>query len=129
MSVFLTRLAVEQVEDTAEEGRGTWRLLSPLVYQSDLLGDILTVPVGTTTDFASVPRVPFAFWFLADRGNEAATLHDWLYTPDANGNHPVKDRAIADAILKEACLAQGCPSWVAYSLWAGVRIGGESHWK
>lgn len=128
MSQFLTKLDVEQVEDVSDEGRGTWKLLSPLGYQSDLLGVILTVPIGFVTDFASVPRVPIAFWFFADRGNSAATLHDWLYTTDSSLTHPVKDRETADAILKEAAMAQGCPSWVAYALWAGVRIGGESHW-
>ena len=128
MSQFLTKLDVEQVEDVNEEGRGTWKLLSPLVYQSDSLETTLTVPAGFITDFASVPRIPFAFWFLADRANEAATLHDWLYTTDSSLTHPVTNRSMADAILKEACLAQGCPSWVAFCLWAGVRIGGGSHW-
>jgi hypothetical protein len=128
MSQFLTKLEVEQVEDTKEQGRGTWRLLSPLEYLSDLLKGKLTVPAGFVTDFASVPRLPIAFWFLGDRANEAATLHDWLYTSD-NGKHPVASRSIADAILKEATVAQGCPQWVAFFLWLGVRIGGASHWK
>jgi Protein of unknown function (DUF1353) len=129
MSRFLTKLDVEQVEDTSQEGRGTWKLLSPLSYESDLLGAVLTVPAGFVTDFASTPRLPFVFWFFGDRANYAATLHDWLYTPDSQGNHPVKDRATADAILKEATIAQGCPSWVAFALWAGVRVGGWSHWE
>ncbi|APB98500.1 DUF1353 domain-containing protein [Polynucleobacter asymbioticus] len=128
MSQFLTLLDVEQVEDVCQSGRGTWKVLNPLVYQSDLLGTTLTVPAGFVTDFASVPRIPIAFWFFGDRANQAATLHDWLYTTDSKLTHPVRDRETADAILKEASLAQGVPTWVAYALWAGVRIGGESHW-
>lgn len=128
MSRFLTPLEVTQIEDVGAQGRGTWQLLPPLIYESELLNDILIVPTGYITDFASIPRLPFAFWLVGGRANIAATLHDWLYTPDAQGNHPVSERAMADAILKESAIAQGCPVWVAYTLYAGVRIGGWSHW-
>ena len=126
MSAFLTKLEVEQVDDSDkdEEGRGDWRLTQPLVYQSDWLKETLTVPVGFVTDFASVPRIPLVFDWLGDRGNLAATLHDWLYTAP----HPVADRATADRLLLEALVAQGVGRLQALSLYVGVRVGGESHW-
>lgn len=128
MSAFLTELEVVLLDDTADEGRGLWELKAPLQYRSDLTGDLFTVPAGFKTDFASVPRVPIAFLLCGDTASRAATLHDWLYTADAAGRHPVPNRATADALLKEAALAEGVPAWRAWMLWAGVRLGGASHW-
>ena len=124
MSGFTTKLEVEQVEDTSNEGRGTWRLTAPLVYSSDFLGRTLTVSQGFVTDFASVPRVPLVFDWLGDRGNLAATLHDWLYTAP----HPVESRAVADRVLREALIAQGVPPMQAWSIYIGVRLGGATHY-
>jgi hypothetical protein len=39
----------------------------------------------------------------------------------------IVDRETADAVLYEACLLSGIPKWRAYGIWAGVRIGGGSH--
>lgn len=130
MSKFLSALRVEQTSDTANDGRGEWELIAPLLYKSDLTGDLYVVPVGTTTDFASVPRVPIAFLLCGDTASRPATFHDWLYTADPKtGKHPVPDRATADALLKEAALAEGVPAWRAWSLFLGVRLGGASHWE
>jgi len=127
MSKFLTPLQVELVSDTASDGRGLWRLTAPLVFKSDLTNEVINVPVGFETDFASVPRVPIAFLLCGDTASKPAALHDWLYTA-TKGKHPVRDRSTADAILKEAALCEGVPKWRAWMLWAGVRIGGASHW-
>lgn len=131
MGKFLSRLAVyEEAKDDTENvasGRGTWTLLEPLVYQADS-GVTYTVPAGFQTDFASVPRIPIAFIAFGDRANLAATLHDWLYSKDKDGKHPVPDRETADKLLREASLAQGVALWVADGLYEGVRIGGQSHW-
>lgn len=124
MSEFLTKLDVEQVEDTGEEGRGTWRLTSPLSYQSDVAGLTITVPAGFVTDFASVPRIPMIFDWLGDRGNLAATVHDFLYTAP----HPLGSRALADAVLHEALLVQGVGADEAEAIYLGVRVGGAAHY-
>jgi Protein of unknown function (DUF1353) len=123
MSGFTSKLVAEQVEDVSQEGRGTWKLLYPLTYESDLLNDTLIVPTGFVTDFASVPRIPIIFDLLGDRGNLAATLHDWLYTLP----HPINDRKKVDDILKEALIAQGVNRFAAWAIYIGVRIGGKSH--
>jgi hypothetical protein len=123
-SAFESKLEVELVDGDAAQGRGTWRLLRPLVYHSDLVGNV-TVPAGYVTDFASVPRyIPIASAALLDTASEAATVHDWLYTPPHEG----LSRATADAVLKEAVLATGFSKFVAWSLYLGVRLGGASHW-
>jgi len=123
MSRFLTDLAVTLVSDSTNSGRGTWRVTAPLVYRSDVAGQTFIVPAGFETDFASVPRAPVAFLLAADSAHEASALHDWLYS-----THPV-DRASADGILKEASIASGVPSWRAWLMYWGVRLGGGSHWS
>lgn len=128
MSKFLSALRVEQTSGTANEGRGEWELTAPLLYKSDLTGDVYIVPVGFSTDFASVPRVPIAFLLCGDVASKPAALHDWLYSVGPNGKHPVPDRATADALLKEAATVEGVPAWRVWMLYAGVRIGGASHW-
>lgn len=124
MSAFLTELQVELVSDATNSGRGTWRLLSDLKYQSDVAGRTFVVPAGSLTDFASVPRIMIAFLVVGDSAHEASALHDWLYV-----SHVVP-RSVADAVLREAALVTGVTAWRAFLLWAGVRIGGGgSHWK
>ncbi|MGG5541979.1 DUF1353 domain-containing protein [Burkholderia vietnamiensis] len=123
MSAFLSHLEAELVSDATNDGRGTWRLTAPLVYQSDVAGQLFVVPAGFETDFASVPRAPVAFLLTADSAHAASTVHDFLYTAP----HPVP-RDIADAVLKEASIASGVPAWRAWLMWAGVRVGGGSHW-
>ena len=119
MSHFVTDLDVRRIEDGSSDGRGTWCLLAPFVYSSDLLGKLVVVPTGFVTDFASVPRIPVAFLLAGDCAQEGAVIHDFLYT-----SHEV-DRATADAVLKEAALAGGSPYWRAWLMYLGVRIGGS----
>lgn len=128
MSKFLSNLLAEQISDTANEGRGEWMLIAPLIYKSDLTNDVYIVPSGFMTDFASVPRLPIAFLLCGDTASKPAALHDWLYTKGRNGKHPVPDRETADALLKEAAAVEGVPAWRAWMLWAGVRVGGSAHW-
>jgi Protein of unknown function (DUF1353) len=102
----------------------TWRLLSPLVYQSDVAGQTFTVPAGFVTDLASTPRLPFVYELGGGVANMASVIHDFLYT-----THPVQ-RSIADAVLKEASILTGVAKWRAWAMYLGVRIGGGgSHWN
>jgi hypothetical protein len=119
MSQFLTTLKVEELDDTSNDGRGTWQLLAPLVYQSDLAQRTITVPEGFITDYASVPRIPITYLLAGDTAHPAAVVHDWLYT-----THQF-DRATSDSILKEAALTEGVPSWRANIIYAGVYVGGS----
>jgi hypothetical protein len=75
------------------------------------------------TDLASVPRIPIAYLLAGGTSNEASVVHDFLYA-----TRPVT-RAIADAVLREASAVTGVPKWRRWLMWAGVRIGGGSHWE
>ncbi|HEX7787426.1 MAG TPA: DUF1353 domain-containing protein [Methylomirabilota bacterium] len=124
MSHFGGRLVVAQI------GRGVWSLEQSLVYASDVYGAAIVVPREFVTDFASVPRVPFAYLLTGGRAPGPATVHDWLY------QHPDwEDRELADRIFHEALGVQQpllgfeaeSPA-VAGAMWAGVRAGGWYAW-
>ena len=120
MSRFRTKLQIENRDDVDD---GQWVLTGPLVYESDVAGKVITVPAGFHTDLASVPRVPIAYWLAGGTSNEAAAVHDFLYTAP----HPVP-RNIADAVLREASMVTGVPLWRRWLMWAAVRAFGGSHW-
>lgn len=123
MGKFLTLLDVEQIEDAGEQGRGLWRLTSPLIYEAEP-GIQYTVPKGFITDFASVPRIPLVFDYLGDRGNLAGTLHDFFYS------HPAQlTRAMADQLLKEALVAQGVSPFKAQLFYLAVRLFGAKFYN
>ncbi|WP_199226644.1 DUF1353 domain-containing protein [Acidovorax sp. HMWF029] len=118
---FTSTLQLERLEDTSRDGRGTWRLLAALGYDSDLIGHV-DVPQGFVTDLASVPRLPLAFFLAGGLAHAAAVLHDWLYTTHQT------DRATADAVFREAAQACGVSPWRAWVMWLGGRAGGASSW-
>lgn len=110
------------LESDAGEGDGATVVL-PFVYYSVVLGAFVTVPAGFHTDLASVPRLPVVYLLVGGRGDEAAVIHDFLYT-----EQPCT-RKQADDVFYEALLTMGVPRWQAWMMWCGVRAGGASHWK
>jgi len=117
-SRFITRLCLED----GEGENPLCTLLSAFVYDSDVLKARVTVPEGFQTDLASVPRLPVVYLLTGATGNEAAVIHDFLYT-----SQPCT-RKQADDTFHEALLASGVPGWRAWMMWCGVRAGGASHW-
>lgn len=124
---FLSRLQVVRASrklDGTTLSLGAWVLTRPLVYESAALKVRITVPQGFRTDFASVPRLPFVYWLYGgDFCDEAATVHDWAYSTGAIG------RKQADAVFREAMLAEGVSPFRAWPMWLGVRCFGASHYK
>jgi hypothetical protein len=115
---FLDPVKVEQVDAK------NWRLLAELRYDSAVAKARIIVPAGFVTDFASVPRIPVAFWLVGDTAHAAAVIHDWLYT---TGLFP-KD--VADDILFEAMVAAGTPAaWRRRLIYWGVKYGGAKAWN
>jgi hypothetical protein len=111
---FLSALDVRQINEK------DWELLAPLRYYSELLGREVVVPAGFVTDFASVPRLPFIYWFTGGKAQAPAVLHDWFYRTNTEDI----TRAGADALLAEAMEARGYWKIRTWAMWAGVRIGG-----
>lgn len=113
---FGDRLQVEEIDDSH------WKLVKEFVYDSEVAHARISVPPGFVTDFASVPRVPVAFWLTGDTAHAAAVIHDWLYT---TGLLP---KATADSVFYEAMRASGIPFWRAKVMYWGVAYGGASAW-
>jgi hypothetical protein len=123
VSHFLTPLDARRIEDISHDGRGTWMLLAPLVYESDLAGIRIEAPAGFVTDLASVPRLPFTYLLTGGIGHAAAVIHDCLYSTHTT------TREMADDVFYEALRVLGVSRWQAWLMWAGVRIGGRGSWK
>lgn len=119
MSRFIQRGALEPATDQDD---GKWILVQSVVYESNVAVRVITVPAGFQTDLASVPRIPLVYDLCGDTASLAAIVHDYLYS-----THLV-DRATADAVLREASAVTGVPTWRRWLMWAGVRLGGASHW-
>lgn len=97
-----------------------WRLAAPFDVEIQEDGGCthrVTVPAGTDTDLASVPRLPGAYLLFANRGRRAAILHDYLYETR-------RPRRWADAVFRAALRAEGVGVVSRVFMWLGVRIGG-----
>jgi len=115
MSKFLTDLDARLKDDDA-----VWVLDSPLIYESDLLG-LVEVPAGFETDFASVPRVPVAYWFFGDRAHRESVIHDYLYRIDSV---PQATLSQANDVFFEAMACRGKSCFVRWPMFLGVCLGG-----
>lgn len=107
------KVDVEQSDDK------NWKLLAPLVYESN--GKTFTANVGMGTDFASVPRV--FVWLLPRYGRytKAAIIHDHLW------REVVRKQEIslreADALFRNAMAELGVAFLRRWVMWAAVRWG------
>lgn len=114
---FLSLLRVERVA-----GSDDWVLTSELAFSSAVLKRLIIVPIGFRTDFASVPRLPLAFLLFGGVADEAAVVHDFLYSTGACS------RKLADDVFAEASKACGVPAWRRGPMWLGVRLFGGSRY-
>ena len=111
---FRTTLSVRRTP------RGTWELRTMLVFDSEVLNARITVPRGFESDFASVPRLPLAYWLFGGVADEAAVIHDFAYSTG------MVTRAMADKVFLEALEACGTAAWRRWPMFWGVRLFGGS---
>jgi hypothetical protein len=104
---------VRQVDDQ------DWETLRPLLYHATTLD--IQVPVGSRTDFLSVPRM--FVWFIPRYGRytKAAILHDYLCSVVVPAGRI--SRIDADGILRQAMRELGVPFLHRWIMWAAVRLG------
>lgn len=122
---FRTELVVKEVDRY-------WRVLQPLEYKGNM--DLFVVPIGFSTDFASVPKL--FQWLLPKTGlyTKAAVLHDYLCrlaerriwedgSPrDPGDAGPRKlNRADADGIFRRVMAELGVSFLQRWLMWGGVR--------
>lgn len=107
-----------------------YRLLADITCVVPGVGTI-AVPGGFVTDFASIPRIAWA-WLSPEDPVVLfpSIIHDYLY--DIRGElspDRVLSRAECDNVLRAAMLACGARASQAWVVYQAVRIGGGSHWK
>ena len=105
------------------EGRN-WTVEKAFTYSGRQ--DTFTVPVGFTTDFASVPRI--FTWLLPRYGRwtQAAILHDYLWSLAEAGQIAKFD---ADGIFNRAMRELGVPYLRRWIMWTAVRwAAGPKTW-
>jgi hypothetical protein len=119
MSRFTEPLVVTPLPDGH-----TWILLCEFGYEIGQEGskDVIDVPIGFHTDFASIPRI---FWIFLPRwgkyGN-AAVIHDYLYWEQS------RSRKEADDILLESMAVLEVGLIKRYLIYWAVRFWGWWSW-
>lgn len=115
MSQFLNRLVVMLADPQANNHTGQWQLAHAMSYQSDLANQVITVPFGFSTDFASVPRESVIMWGLfGGRAMRPAVVHDYLV------RQRLFPREKCDKIFLEAMQADGVPMVKAMPMYLAV---------
>jgi Protein of unknown function (DUF1353) len=112
MSGFLEGTVVD-VQEISEQ---KWKLLKQMDYQGDR--ELFQIPVGQTTDFASVPRI--FVWFLPRYGRytKAAILHDYLWEEKVPEG---MSRIDADGLFRQAMQELKVSFLRRWIMWAAVR--------
>ena len=117
---FRSALQVESVRSTKDK----FKLLDALHYET-WDEDIISVPEGFITDFASVPR-PFQGIFpKSGRYRDAAVVHDFLYKNKGFETYSRKD---ADRIFSQAMADLGVSWWRRATIYRAVRLFGGTFW-
>lgn len=125
--------------DTREIADKVWELLNDfvcLVHTDDKTYQVI-ISKGFVTDYASVPRIPFAYLLYGGLGNYPAVLHDGLYgkcklvdVTDFDTKEKIEfTREQCDEIFYLGLLERGISKWKALPMYWGVRMGGGSHYK
>ena len=101
-----------------------WEVYEDFGYRDTELDITVVVPKGSTTDFASIPRV---FWSILPPWyptyGEPAVIHDYLYR---NGLY---NRKIADLIFLHAMRESRVATWKQIIMFNAVRLFGKSAYK
>lgn len=100
-------------------------------YRTGNKEDVIKIPKGFDTDFASIPRI---FWsYLPPTGTKrnqygkAAIIHDFVY--DIICEYPVSGRKECDLIFLEAMEAAGVSKPVRYLLYWCARLFGKRSYE
>ncbi|MCI5048608.1 MAG: DUF1353 domain-containing protein [Aquisalinus sp.] len=106
--------------ETEREGRRVAAILDDWLYCYPPTGEVILVPRGYQTDFASIPG--WAQFAISPFGRhaEAAVAHDWLYAVGEEGK-----RQWADELFRYAMMEKGVNAVKRNSMFRAVRAGGD----
>lgn len=117
------KLAITATRLQLFQGDGTnFMLVNPMEYEIKSTGQVITVPAGFVTDFATVPW--YARWRISPLGKHsvAAIVHDYLYWEQRC------TRDEADRILREAMGEYGSSVADQEIVYYAVSYGAQSAW-
>ena len=119
MSQFTTPCQVEIV------GPMRFKLISPFEYHVGMYpsNEIINVPEGFITDFASVPRVFWSILSPIDEYAKAAVLHDFIYRVAPY------ERMRCEEIFLEAMIVLKVPEWKRHAIYRSVYLFGWKRWN
>jgi hypothetical protein len=123
----MTAFSDLNARDLTTSDHPRFQLLSPLIFYSHT--GTIVVPAGTTTDFASVPRVLWNIIPPVGAYDPAAVVHDYAYQTGRLPGLGRLSRAEADDLLLEGMQllhVRGLQRWAIYR---GVRFGGWVPWN
>lgn len=127
---FRTPLLLEYIDGKR------WRLTEGFEYHIGHLGsgEVVYVPAGAITDFASIPAPISWMWPPAHADYaKAAVIHDFLYggghvtRADGSVYRPTRQRA--DDIFKEGMGVLGCGFLKRRAIYRAVRMFGGRHYQ
>ena len=135
MSSFTDRLIV-----SPNDNFSSWTIVERFRYWLVRLhvGDVITVAEGSTTDFASIPRILWSLLSPYGLYGKAAVIHDYLYRLGgvvnvAEDGMPLRmrkfSRSECDQIFYEAMECLGVGWFTRHIMWIGVRVGGYWAYK
>ena len=84
--------------------------------------EIIRVPIGFKSDFASIPRWAQSFLPKMGRYAKAAVLHDYLYVI------AYKNKEFADKLFLEAMIVLGVPIWKRRIMYWAVKYYGKGNY-
>ena len=124
---FLTPLSVEFIDGK------TWMVDEPFLYQVNE-DEIVSIPVGFLTDFASIPRGLWNIFPPTGKYAPAAVVHDWLYQKRTVVNVETSEsrfvkRGEADHILRQAMEPLGVGRAARWTIYMGIRPSGWVAWR
>ncbi len=126
MSSFLTPLVVTPLDDGIN-----WQVDKPFEYRigGEMSSEVITVPVGFITDFASIPQI---FWnILPPWGTygKAAVIHDMLYKSQGLVGKYSYTRKQCDLIFLEAMIVLNVSKFKRWLIYYAVRWFGQAAWN
>ncbi len=119
MSSFTKPLTVTKISSRR------WRVARSFKYYVgyEKSKEVISIPAGFETDFASVPRL---FWSIIPpdgRHTQAAVLHDYLY------HKHIYSRKKSDKIFLEAMKVLRVSWWRRHVMYRAVRMFGGKAWR
>ena len=126
MSEFTEILLVSPLSD----GK-TWTIQKKFSYYVGELdrGEVVDVPVGFETDFASVPAIFRPLVPKWGKYGKAAIVHDYCYWVQSFSWDQNFTRKRADQIFREAMTVLGVASWRKFLMFWAVRLFAGMAWS